>query len=88
MLIQEIIAALHDELALLEQVIVSLEKLSPAEMLGSVHPPAWRGRAHVTRHRSRDGQNGLTSGAGLSQPKARLCCPGAALSANRDERSL
>jgi len=69
MFIQEILAGLHDELALLEQVIISLEKLSPAEMLGSVHPPARSRRPDVTRHWGRHGQGCSMNGARLSPPQ-------------------
>jgi len=72
MFIREIIAELHDELALLEQVINSLERLSPAEMMGSVHPPAWREGALITSHRpaAKTCQSGSTSLVGLAQPAA------------------
>jgi hypothetical protein len=88
MTIRELIAELHDELALLEQVINSLERLSPAEMLGSIHPPAAGGRAYLTSHRSRGGQSGSMNATGLYPPQDRLWRPGAALRANLDEGSL
>jgi len=69
MLIREIIAELHDELARLERVIVGLEKLLPAKMPGNAHSAARTGSSGAATHRNRHGQRGSMNGAHLSAPR-------------------
>jgi hypothetical protein len=67
--VSKMIAALREECARLDEIIISLEKLSLAGRPRRGQPPAWSRLANVNASHGRNGQNGSTDGASLSLPR-------------------
>jgi hypothetical protein len=68
--VSRVIAELREERARLQEVIISLEKLSQTRTPRRGRLPTWSKVASVTPHRSWNGQNGSLNGTDLSAPQA------------------